>query len=933
MQGNSLAFAMTPERWNKIKDLFSSAQDCTEAERSAYLLRACGGDQQLRHEVEKLLHASREDDFLENSAVAEVASLFDDDRTAAMNSPVSQDSPPRLKGGTLLNDRYEIVRLLGRGGMGEVYLAADKRINRNVALKVLHADLVSSKESLRRFALEAQAVSALNHPHIMTIYEFDNTDDGSLFIAAEYIDGQTLNNLIGTGLGIDKALDIAIQVSSALSAAHDAGIAHRDIKPENIMVRPDGYIKVLDFGLAKLTHQEEKVASSSTSGSEDVTRGLNQTRPGAVMGTAAYMSPEQARGLRVDPRTDIWSLGVVIYEMLTGRRPFPGETSADIIVSVLVREPAPISAHLANVPAEIDWIVSKTLSKNVEARYQTPNELRADLEKIRKRVEFDDTLSRSSGGQAAAISRANPTSPNPAEPTDGDKTEDDFSTPSGFHSPIGGELSFKAGSLFAALAAAVLLAAVGYFGYTALFGGSSGTIDSLAVLPFDNPSGDPSLTYLSDGLSEGLIDRLSQLPQLKVISRNSSFKFRGKDVDIRDAATQLGARAVVTGSVSRQGDELVIRIDMTDATENRQLSGTQIRRKADNIAGLQSEIAVLAAEHLKDKISYGHLERLTARNTENSESFRYYLSGLVAYNGEADGRERALEFQKKAIELDPNFALAHAELAWIYWSAANSEVDPVDAMPKVRAAAEKALELDGQLAKAHVVKAFVHEYEFDWAAAEREYLRAIELSPNFDFARNNYAFFLSVLDRQQEALAQLEEQRIRDPLNKRMLLLQKGIVQVQARQFDDALATYREANAVDPSKPTPDFALGYAYHGKGLKAEAIKYYQTAIEDLGADKYSQPLVYLAAVNATLPEKRAEAVATIKRVESMTEYVSPAILAIPYIALGDNDKAIDLLERACLRKDVLLRYVKTGYEYDGIRDDPRFKDLMRRAGLIS
>lgn len=937
---------MTAERWNKIKALFSSAQDCADGERDDFLTRACGGDKDLRSEVEKLLDSYNEDDaFLQNSAVAEVASIFDGNSTAGVDPVPSDSAQHQFDAGTLLKERYEIVRLLGRGGMGEVYLANDTRIKRTVALKVLHSDMVSSKESLRRFALEAQAVSALNHPHIMTIYEFDAVTDGTLFFVAEYVDGQTLNHLVRARLNLDKALDIAIQISSALSAAHEAGITHRDIKPENIMVRRDGYIKVLDFGLAKLTRDQ---SPSTDSESEESTKALHQTRPGAVMGTAAYMSPEQARGIQVDARADIWSLGVVLYEMLTGHRPFLGETQADLTVAVLLREPPPMSSYVSDVPAELEWIVSKALSKNVEGRYQTSKELRADLDKIKKRIEFDESLSRSagltlhnegSGEEVKGISAAEPgipTSGEGARRTSGGR--DESSEPQSFWSSPGlasvyqQAQTHKLRSSLISLFLVALVSSGVYFGFIAQRG--SARIDSIAVLPFENLTGNPDLAYVSDGLSESLIDRLSQLPQLKVISRNSSFKFRGSDIDLRDAAAQLGVRAVVTGSVTRLGDDLAIRIDIVDAVENRQLTGGQYRRKLSDLISLQGEIAQAATEELRLKLTDSQIRRFADNGTENSEAFRYYLSGLVELNGPRDvHHSRALEYFEQAVKFDPGFAAAHAEIAWVYVSQANASGDPDELMPKAKAATTRALELDPNLAKAHVVRAMLNEYDFDWRAAETEYKRAIELSPNLDFARNNYAFFLSVMGRQDESLAELEQQRIRDPINRRLALLQKGIILVQARRFDDALRAYQEAQAVEPANEIPPFALGYAYAGKGLYNEAGGYYKRSIDLLGGDeKYSQPLVYLAATYAKMPEKRNEARAILTRIEAMNGYKSPALLAAVYAALEDKDKAMELLERSYIDRDLLLRFIGTGYEYDDLRDEPRFIDLTKRIGLV-
>lgn len=935
---------MTAERWNKIKALFTSAQDCPDDERADFLSHACGDDEELKSEVEKLLDSYHEDDtFMQNSAVAEVASIFDGESTARMGLAASDLSPRRFEIGTLLAERYEIARLLGKGGMGEVYLANDTRINRNVALKVIHSDLVSNKESLRRFALEAQAVSALNHPHIMTVYELDTTDDGALFFVAEYIDGQTLNHLVGANLDLHRALDIAIQVSSALSAAHEAGITHRDIKPENIMVRHDGYVKVLDFGLAKLTQKETQ---SISAGSEDPTQALHRTRPGAVMGTAAYMSPEQARGIHVDARTDIWSLGAVIYEMLTGHRPFSGETSSDMIVSVLSTEPPPLTSYVSNLPAELEWIVSKALSKNIDGRYQTSKELRSDLEKIKKRIEFDENLSRSAGvksqqGEAKqeetvhpTVEQAVPTSGEGVRPTNGGQDESAdlrsfWSSPS-LASVFLQAQTHKIRSSIVALVIFALVSSAVYFIF--LTPRASAQIDSIAVLPFENLTGNSDLAYVSDGLSESLIDRLSQLPQLKVISRNSSFKFRGSDIDVRDVASHLGVRAVVTGSVAQVGADLAIRVDIVDAVENRQLAGGQYRRKAGDFVGVPNEIARTATEQLRVKLSDAQSKRFTENVTEHSEAFRYYLNGLVELNGPMGSQGNAIDYFEQAVKLDPSFAAAYAEIAWVHYARANSSDDPAEMMPKAKAATERALELDPDHAKAHVLQAVIREYEFDWQGAEREYKRAIELSPNLDFARNYYAFFLSVMNRQEESLAQLEEQRFRDPINRRLGLLQKAIVLVQARQFDEALQAYAEAQAVEQTKAVPDFALGYAYAGKGSYSEAVSYYKKAVDLLGGEeKYSQPLVYLAATYAKMPEKRNEARAILTRIEATSRYASPALLAAVYSALDDNEKAMELLEQAYIRRDLMLRFTGIGYEYDGLRGDPRFVDLTKRIGL--
>lgn len=924
---------MTPEKWTKVKDILSQTLRLPVDERPKFIGSACGGDEELKREVENLLDSyEKEDSFLENSAVAEVADVFYQREVSEKNeSGVFQ-------AGQLLNRRYEIVRLLGKGGMGEVFLANDTKINRQVSLKVLPSDIASNKERLRRFHQEAKAVSALNHPHIMTVYEFDRTEDDTQFIVGEFINGKTLNDYrSGSKLQIGEVLDIAVQAASALSAAHEVGIVHRDIKPENIMIRRDGYIKILDFGLAKLTNPP----NPGSSGAEEPTLELNTTNPGTIMGTAAYMSPEQSRGILVDHRTDLWSLGVVVYEMLTGQKPFSGDMPADILVSVINKEPLPLSSYLENVLPEFEWIIAKTLSKKPEGRYQTADELRADFEKIRKRIEFDADAPRSFGGfqqganknQTAEVAGES-TIVDAVSPTDdavGQNTDEKHSQTASTGENISSKgKTYKVLPIIAGLLAVSLLAVAVYYFFAAK--SKTEKIDSIAVLPFVNLSREQDLAYLSDGISENLMNRLSGLPQLKVISKNSSFKFRDSTEDLQSIASKLGVRAIVTGSTMQVGDDLIIKFEIVDAAENKHLLGGQYQRKAGDLIKVQNEISQAIAEQLNLRLTAVQSKQIADNGTENTEAFRYYLNGLVELNGPDNILGKSLEYFQKAVELDPNFAEARIEIAWIYWSRANASGNPQDLMPKIKAETEKALAIDPNLAKAQVMLATLKEFDFDWQTAEQQYRRAIELNPNLDFARQNYAFFLSVMGRHDEALAQLEQLKERDPINMRQMLTTRGIILMWAKRFDEALREFQKAQEIDRNVKVEDFTLGCAYSGKGLDKEAAAHFRSAVELVGGDeKYSLPLVYLAASYAKIPEKQAEARAILTKLERMKSYVSPAILATVYIALKDNDKAMQALEKAYLEKDLLLRYIGVGYEYDGLRNDPRFADLVKRTGL--
>lgn len=920
---------MNRERLERIEVIYQAAADQPPENRAAFLDQFCGDDVELRREIESLLrYDGKNSNFLDSPPGHLAAEIFSGDIE-------ERDLLGRQVG------RYKIEKLLGHGGMGEVYLASDPGLQRRVALKVLPHSLIDDAERLMRFEREAQAASALNHPNILTVHEF-GVDNGIHFLASEFVDGETLRHkLLSDSMDVVEALEIAIQISSALTAAHDAGITHRDIKPENIMVRRDGYVKVLDFGLAKLRQNEPPATGAA---SEEPTKLLLNTEPGVVMGTDAYMSPEQARGRQVDARTDVWSLGVVIYEMLSGQRPFNGETRADMIVSLLSGEPAALTSHGRDIPSELESVVAKTLSKDADLRYQTSKELRADLIKIKRRIELHESLSSFEGRDPrtdspnleerlhSTIETGLKTSSNVARTHErpGPTGQNSF-WGSGFASVFGKAENNRVRNSVVAVALLAVVSSVAYFGFIRS-GSDDQPIDSIAVLPFENLSGSADLAYASDGLSEALIDSFSQLPQLRVISRSSSFKFRGADLDIRDVSSKLGARAIVTGSVNKIGDELSIRIDVVDAVQNRQLAGANYRRKAAELISIPNEIAKAATDQLQLKLTGLQTKRLTERGTANSEAYRYYLSGLVELNGSQEMRSRALEYFQTAVELDPNFAAAHTEIAWIYISQANASDDPGVLLPKAKAVVERALAIDPELAKAHALRAMLYESEFDWPGAEREYKRALELSPSLDFARNYYAFFLSIVGRQDEALVQLNEQRLRDPINRWLGLLHKAIILVQGRKFDEALAAYQEAKAVDPSKKVPSLALGYAYAGKGMYDEAAEHYRESVKILGGEeKYSQGLVYLAATYARMPEKRGEAEAILRKIESMSDYKSPALIAIIHSELGDKDRAMRLLEDSYVKRDLLLRYIGVGYEYDGLRDDPRFADLKRRIGL--
>jgi serine/threonine protein kinase len=543
-------------------------------ERKAFLEEACGGDEELRREVESV--------------------LGDEARTERL--PDTRAERDRSLEGQRLG-HYHVRRLLGRGGMGDVYLAEDMLLGRQVALKLLPADLTNNPERMARFAREARLASSLNHPNILTVYEVGE-HDGVRFMATELVDGESLRQRAGrTTMELHEVLDIAVQVASALAAAHEAGIVHRDVKPENLMVRRDGYAKVLDFGLAKL---DDRRAPEPETGAP--TEPMVKTASGVVMGTVGYMSPEQARGLDVDSRADIWSLGVVLYELVAGRPPFDGKTNGDVMAAILRSEPPPLARFAPDAPAELERIVRKALRKNPDERYQGVKDMALDVKSLKQRLEFEAEMERStSPEQPLAVARAT-AAPAPA---------DTSVTPTV-------RRTMSRGALVVMVLAIAGTAALVYVAYARYFAGSvPSPIDSIAVLPFTNATGDPDAAYLSDGISESLINSLSQLPGMKVIARTSSFKYRDAEVDPRDVGRSLGVKAILTGRVARRGDTLSISVELVDARDQTQVWGEQYNRRAGDLLATQSEISREIAERLRVRLTASQQRQLVKQDTVN----------------------------------------------------------------------------------------------------------------------------------------------------------------------------------------------------------------------------------------------------------------------------------------------------------------------------
>jgi len=825
-----------------------------------------------------------------------------------------------LSPGTRLS-RYEIRSKLAEGGMGEVYLAFDSELNRTVALKVLHQAVAANEQRARRFIQEAQAASALNHPHILTIHEIGNTGDCT-FIATEFIDGDTLRKRINNGSqNLHEILEFAIQTAGALSAAHTARIVHRDIKPENIMVRRDGYVKVLDFGLAKLGEPPDFASDG-----EAPTKAMVNTREGTVMGTANYMSPEQARGLDVDPRTDLWSLGVVLYEMITGKPPFAGETANDSISLILQKDPVPLTRYVKDIPAELERIVSKALTKDREERYQTAKDLLIDLRNLKRKLEVNAELDRTPPPE---LREPLPTTSGPNATTASSTSQPAASSAEYLFSEI------RRHKIAAGLGAVVLLAAVVGISLYLYARNSEVAIDSIAVLPFQNRNSEPDTEYLSDGLAESLIYRLSQLPNLRVSPTSSVFSYKNKEIDPVTVGNKLGVSAVLSGRIVQRGDNLTISAELIDVRQNKLLWGEQYERKMSEVLQTQREIAREIVEKLKLRVTADE-KGITKNYTENNEAYQLYLKGRFYWNKRtAYALHKSVEFYEQAIQRDPNFALAYAGLADTYsllgGPEAGGDMPPIEALPKAKAAALKSIELDGSLAEPHVSLGHVsYFYDRDWVKAESEFKRGLELKPNYPVAHHWYAIFLSSIPgRTPEALTEIRRALELDPTSLVINAWYGRILGVDG-QLDQAVEQLRKTVELDPNFNLAHYRLGQAYAEKQMYNEAIDEFNKLLNL--PDGRRSGLMGLAHAYA-LAGRREEAQKRLNELLELSkrEFVSPGQIGIIYVALGEKDKAFEYLDEANKVYDLNLMRIKVERRFDPLRSDPRFNDLVKRIGL--
>jgi serine/threonine-protein kinase len=883
--------------------LFHSALKRPPEERAAFLAKACGTDEAVRQKVEALIAAHEQSgEFLDTPAFEVATSKLPLDRADSLVN--------RIVG------HYKILGALGAGGMGEVYLAQDTRLGRKIALKVLPREFTTDADRVRRFEQEARAASALSHPNVCVIHEIGDTEDGRRFITMEYIEGTTLRQqLAHKRLTLMEALDVAIQIASGLAVAHAAGIVHRDIKPENVMLRDDGLVKVLDFGLAKLTQQTTETDTDT----EALMRSMVNTGSGMIMGTVAYMSPEQARGLAVDLRTDIWSLGVLLYEMIAGRAPFVGATPSDMLVSILEREPPTIAGDTLEVPAELQRIVQMALRKDREERYRTAEDFLVDLKSLQHELAIEAEVERlkqptpSSRSAVTAINREAITSR---------------------FSPLW--LTRRRPSRVFRYALLILvplvLAALAYALYTREK--PRPAISSIMVLPLENISGNSAEEYFADGMTEALIGDLAKIGGLHVISRTSSMHYKGTKKSLPEIAREINVDAIVEGTVQRSGDRVVVRAQLIHAPTDRHLWVSTYTRDMRDVLDLQSEVAQAIAQEVRIQMTPDEQARFTSRRPVRPKAYEDYLQGRYLYWNKRteENLNKAVALFKSAIKEDESYAAPYVGLADCYNALGTVQVGalpPLEARRNAEEAATKALQLDNGLAEAYGALGYVKHFNWDWTGAEQDHKRAIELNPNYANGHNFYASFLMSRGRIDESIAASNRARELDPFSL-AISAQRGFLLEQARRYGEAIEQLRGVTVMDPTHYQAYWILGHTYAANQQFDEAIAASDKAVQ---LSERTPGALGILGLAYGLAGRKAEATKILNELLELnkTRYVTPAALVNVYVGLGDKEQAFVWLEKAYQERSNYIAYLKVFPLLDPLRSDPRFKQMVRKVGL--
>jgi serine/threonine protein kinase/tetratricopeptide (TPR) repeat protein len=865
---------MKPDHWQKVEQLYHAALEREESQRARFIKESSAGDEELWRDVESLLGYERRAEGIFESPVEEVVKNLL--RSEDLRSPGIDGPDPNLVGKSV--SHYRILEALGSGGMGVVYRAEDTRLKRTVALKLLRARLAEDRIALRRFQSEACAASALDHPNICAVYD-TGEQEGRPFIVMQYLEGQTLRELLKEArsesgrsksdmgmvrepsLPLDHLLDLAIQIADALEAAHDQGIIHRDIKPANIFITRGWQVKILDFGLAKRTFGTPWPADKPST---------YLTTPGMAIGTVPYMSPEQARGGKLDARSDLFSFGALLYEMAAGQPAFPPGNPAIAFDAILNRDPVSILTLNPELPPKLESIVVRALEKDRALRYQHAWEIRSDLKRLKRQVD---------SGLFGVAER-------------------------------GASVASEESSVRTLRRSAHL--------------------GSLVVLPFENLSGDPENDYLSDGISESLMNTLSQTRSLRVVSRSTAFRYKGRQASPQSIGRELGVQAVLTGRVLPKGDQLAVGAELVDVKTDSQLWGQQYKRKFADIFEIQDEISGAICEKLVSRfIGQEAKLRPAKRHTQNQEAYELYLRGQYFFNTYTEqGTNKSAEYFQRAAEKDPNFALAYVGLAQCYHSMSILELaPPADVSPRALAAATKALELDNSLAEAYTFLA-MHKfsYEWDWAGAEELFERAIELQPDLALAYHWYTLLNCATCRLDEAVDVSRKALELDPLSTNSQYF-ASIPLHGMRDFDAALEHLHKALELDPRHGWAHWIMGIIYEQKHMYEEAVASERKAVETTGGVPRARAGLGHA---CGLARRRVEAEGILAELQEQAKraYVSPFAFATVYLGLREFDAFFGWLEKAFAARSFWLVYLKMEPQYDPVRSDDRFQDLIRR-----
>ncbi len=891
---------MQSEQWTKIEEIFHDALGRSPTDRSAYLREVCGNDQDLHTELLTLLDSYEKPiEALEKTWVTAGFTLL----------AVSEEE--LLSGETL--DHYVLQRKIGRGGMGTIYLAYDNRLDRRVAIKLLPASVVDHPGSIARLQREARAASRITHPNIGHIYEFGEAA-GRHYIVMEYIEGISLRDrLRERSLNVAETINLALQVARALTVAHTNGVLHRDIKPDNLMIHPEGYVKILDFGIAKST------ANNPQLDDED----YFQTEAGIIVGSPAYMSPEQARGLDVDRRTDLWSLGIVMYESLSGKNPFLADTRTDTLAAILKSEPTPLTELCEGLPEQMGKIVGRLLAKDREDRYPTAHALIQDLEELNESFKV-----RQATQILAADELLNQRHPRSTARNVQRLSDDSQRVKRSLSARLPGPLQ----SAWVRIALIIVIA-IGTVGIVRLvnFKGSNNTlpkVSSIAVLPLVNRSGDPAVEYLRLGLSESLIDRFSRLSNLKVIARDSSFKYQGTE-EIKSIAAKLDVQGIIIGSITTQGNQRQIELELVDVASTSRIWSGSYKYEINKLPGTINDICLAISKNLN--VTNDELSRLTKQPDPSGSAYDNYLKGKIEWSLlSEESIEKSINYFNEAVTIDPEYALAYAGLANSYVTMGANYRTPADEFAKAQEAAQKALAIDDTLAEAHYAIAVTKYLSWDFSAAETESKRALELNPNYAPANSLLCSLSLTKGDTKQAYSYIKRALELDPLSP-LFNTHLAFVFYCLHENDQAVKQLQNLLLIEPSATFAYNDIARVYAQQGRFSDALASSQRATVLLGQDPNtlsSMGIVY------ALAGRIDDAEWVIQRLENLntTKHVQSYWIASIYSAMGNKDMAFEWLEKANAEKSPQMLRLRVDPVFDKIRTDSRYGQLLKVAGFI-